>query len=137
VDGRWYLVDLPGYGFAQVSRSERASFQELLGGYVDTRERLAGVIWLLDIRRDPSEEDLEMGERFAGRGVPLLVAITKADKLTRTNQQARVREIVRAAGIDADQAILTSAQTGEGIDDLRDSIAALVAGRADGRTGGR
>jgi GTP-binding protein len=126
MDGRWYLVDLPGYGFARASHSDLADFRRLLRRYVETRERLAGAVWLLDIRRDPSEEDLEMGERFAEHSVPLLAAITKADKVTRAHRDARVREILKVIAVPEDQVILTSAQSGEGIKDLRDSIAALV-----------
>ena len=127
MDGQWYLVDLPGYGFAKVSHGERAAFRQLLADYVNTRERLAGAVWLLDIRRDPSPEDLEMGKRFADRAVPILAAITKSDKVTRIHRRERLRTILDAVGIPEDQAILTSAQTGEGIEDLRDSINALVA----------
>lgn len=127
MDGQWYLVDLPGYGFAKVSHGERAAFRQLLADYVNTRERLAGAVWLLDIRRDPSPEDLEMGKRFADRAVPILAAITKSDKVTRIHRRGRLRTILDAVGIPEDQAILTSAQTGEGIEDLRDSINALVA----------
>jgi GTP-binding protein len=127
MDGQWYLVDLPGYGFAKVSHGERAAFRQLLADYVNTREHLAGAVWLLDIRRDPSPEDLEMGKRFADRAVPILAAITKSDKVTRIHRRERLRTILDAVGIPEDQAILTSAQTGEGIEDLRDSINALVA----------
>ena len=127
MDGQWYLVDLPGYGFAKVSHGERAAFRQLLADYVNTRERLAGAVWLLDIRRDPSPEDLEMGKRFADRAVPILAAITKSDKVTRIHRRERLRTILDAVGIPEDQAILTSAQTGEGIEDLRGSINALVA----------
>lgn len=127
MDGQWYLVDLPGYGFAKVSHGERAAFRQLLADYVNNRERLAGAVWLLDIRRDPSPEDLEMGKRFADRAVPILAAITKSDKVTRIHRRGRLRTILDAVGIPEDQAILTSAQTGEGIEDLRDSINALVA----------
>ncbi len=137
VDGTWYLVDLPGYGFAKASHADRAAFGELVKAYLASRQHLVGVVWLLDIRRDPSEEDLAMGDRFAETGVPLLAAITKADKVTLTHRKPRIREIARAAGVAEEQAILTSSLSGEGIEDLRDSILALVSGRAGVRTGGR
>src|SRR6185503_7433748 len=105
------------YGFARASNTDRAAFHRLLEDYVASRERLAGVVWLLDIRRDPSDEDLQMGERFAERATPVLAVITKADKLTRTHRTRRVREILEAANIPYEQAIVTSATSGEGIDD--------------------
>ncbi len=78
MDGRYLLVDLPGYGYAKASKSERHGFSQLIRGYLSSRAQLAGVIWLLDIRRDPSPEDLEMAGMLAERGVPVLVVVTKA-----------------------------------------------------------
>ena len=127
VDGRWYLVDLPGYGFARASHQDRRAFQQLLTEYVEGRKLLAGAVWLLDIRREPSPEDLAMGRRFAAKAVPVLAAITKADKVPRGRRQARLLSIAAAVNLPEEQAILTSTQTGEGVDDLRDSISALVA----------
>jgi GTP-binding protein len=134
VDGRWYLVDLPGYGFARASHTERAAFGRLVRKYVETRPNLAGAVWLLDIRRDPSPEDLEMGQRFAEQSIPLLAALTKADKVPSGQRAARVREILRAVNLPGEQAVVTSTLSGEGIEDLRKSLEALVktAGRVDG-----
>lgn len=129
MDGRWYLVDLPGYGFAKAPHADRTAFRRLLDDYVRSRERLAGAVWLLDIRRDPSEEDLEMGERFAERGVPVLVAITKSDKVSSSRRAERLNRILIAVQIPKDQAILTSVVSGEGVVDLRDSIENLVRAR--------
>jgi GTP-binding protein len=126
VDERWYLVDLPGYGFASASHAERAAFGKLVDDYVGTRERLAGAVWLLDIRRHPSDEDLEMGRRFAQREVPVLAAITKADKLGRNQWRPRVHEILAAVNLPEDQSIVTSALSGVGVEDLRNSILALI-----------
>ncbi|HEV8456210.1 MAG TPA: ribosome biogenesis GTP-binding protein YihA/YsxC, partial [Gemmatimonadales bacterium] len=78
-----YLVDLPGYGFARASKSDRAGYRKLVTGYLRTRETLAGIVWLLDIRHDPSREDLEMQELLVESGRPVLATFTKADKLTR------------------------------------------------------
>jgi GTP-binding protein len=126
VDGRWYLVDLPGYGFARASHADRAAFRRLLDGYIKTRERLAGVVWLLDVRRELSPEDLEMGDRFAERAVPVLAAITKADKLPRGQREEQVKAIIRSVKLPEDQCVVTSALSGEGIEDLRKSIEGLV-----------
>jgi GTP-binding protein len=119
-------VDLPGYGFAKASRADRAAFRRLLDRYVGTRERLAGAVWLLDIRREPSPEDLEMGTRFAERNVPVLAAITKSDKVAFGKRAGRIQAILDAVKLPRDQSILTSAVSGEGVTDLRDSIENLV-----------
>ncbi len=91
VDDRYYLVDLPGYGYARASKPDRRRFHALLQEYLSTREPLAGVIWLLDVRREPSPDDHEVAELLARRGVPVLAAITKADKLSRTRRGERAR----------------------------------------------
>ena len=126
VDGRFYLVDLPGYGFARVSKVERGSFRRLLTDYLSTRDKLAGVVWLLDIRREPSAEDLDMANLLAVRGVPVLVAVTKADKLSRGRRLQRIAEILSAIEVHQDQCIVTSALKREGIDELQKSVLELV-----------
>jgi GTP-binding protein len=127
VADRYYLVDLPGYGYARASRTERRRFVALLRDYLSSREPLAGVVWLLDVRRDPVDEDREMANHVAGRGVPILVAITKADKFGRGRRIDRRRAILDAIGIPEEQCVLTSARTRDGIQDLRDAIEHLVA----------
>lgn len=126
VDERYYLVDLPGYGYAQVSKTVRQDLYTLLRRYFSERTLLAGVVWLLDIRREPSPDDLEMGALIGERGIPVLVAITKSDKFGRGQQGQRTRAILDAVQIPADQCVVTSAQTKDGIEDLRDSIQAFV-----------
>jgi GTP-binding protein len=126
IDERYYLVDLPGYGYAKASKTVRQDLQGLLKRYFSERTLLAGVVWLLDIRREPSPDDLEMGALIGERGIPVLVAITKADKFGRGRRGERTRAILDAVQIPADQCVVTSAQTKDGIDDLRDSIQAFV-----------
>ncbi|HXE58873.1 MAG TPA: ribosome biogenesis GTP-binding protein YihA/YsxC [Gemmatimonadales bacterium] len=120
-----YLVDLPGYGFARTSKTARAAFRRLIGEAL-ARPRLVGVVWLLDIRHDPSADDREMHRRLAERGVPVLAALTKADKLGR-QQQLRRRAAIRAAlGLQDDQVQVTSSATGLGIADLAESVLAAI-----------
>jgi len=126
VGGSFYLVDLPGYGYARASKKERRGFEALLREYLSARKALAGVVWLLDVRRDPSAEDREMAAILIERGVPVLVAITKGDKLGRGKRAERTREISEALAIEEDQCIVTSSRTRDGIEELRDTIEALV-----------
>ncbi len=126
VDDRLYLVDLPGYGYARVAKTERRRFSQLIDGVLGSRHNLAGVVWLLDIRRSPSEEDIALAQRLAAHGVPSLVAITKGDKVSRGRRPEHVRAILHSISVPDDQAIVTSVVTKEGIDDLRDSIVGLV-----------
>lgn len=126
---RFYLVDLPGYGFARASKSERAGYRQLVSGYVRTRESLAGIVWLLDIRHPPSRDDRDMQELLAASGRPVLAVLTKADKLTRSATRSRVRELAEDLGLRPDQVELTSSRTGLGIAELATSITAAAGGR--------
>jgi len=127
---RWgpdcYLVDLPGYGWARAAEAERAAWRRLAENYLARRETLAGVVWLLDIRRSPSPDDRALGARLVQRGVPTLVALTKADQVTRGQRTARAASIALELGLDAAEFVLTSSRTREGAEDLRDSVLAHV-----------
>ena len=122
-----YLIDLPGYGYAQVSKAERARFSKLIERYLETRASLAGVVWLLDVRRDPSADDIALSDKLAQWEVPVLVAITKGDKLGRGKRASQMHEILAKVGLTEDQAVMTSAVTKEGVDDLQESILGLAA----------
>ena len=122
----FYLVDLPGYGYARANKADRAGFGRLIDGYLKARSTVAGVVWLLDIRHDPSVEDLEMREALAAADCPVLVVLTKADKLGRTARQAQVKKLGRALDLPEDQLQPTSIRTGDGIADLGTSILAAV-----------
>jgi GTP-binding protein len=119
-----YLVDLPGYGFARASKIDRAGYRKLVTGYLRSREALAGIVWLLDIRHDPSREDREMQELLVEGGRPVLAVLTKADKLTRSALRQRERELAQTLGLRADQLQVTSSRTGMGITELATSIVA-------------
>lgn len=121
----FYLLDLPGYGYAKASQAERAGFRQLVEGVVH-RDRLIGVVWLLDVRREPSSDDLAMQDAFAAGGTPVLAAVTKGDKVPRRDRERRLATLRQALALPDEQVIATSARTGEGIDELRDAIAALV-----------
>lgn len=120
-----YLLDLPGYGFAKVSHKERERYQALVRGVLLTRPTLTGVLWLLDLRHDPSAEDQVFADLLAERGVPVLVALTKADKLPYGQRQRRHRGLVEALRLPPEQVIVTSSTSGLGIDELGDSLIAL------------
>ena len=121
-----YLVDVPGYGWAKASRPERAAWRKLVEGYVAEREHLAGVLWLLDMRRDPSPDDHAMGAILATRGVAVLAVLTKADQVPRGSRRTRQTAILTALGLEDDASVVTSAQSGEGMEDLRESVLGLV-----------
>jgi GTP-binding protein len=124
----FYLVDLPGYGFARASKGARAGYRKLVNDYLRTRATLAGVVWLLDIRHQPSVDDLAMQALLAESGRPVLVVLTKADKLTRSGVHPRVHQLAEALGLQQDQIEVTSSQSRMGIAELATSIVAAAAG---------
>jgi GTP-binding protein len=122
----FYLIDLPGYGFAKASKSVRLGYRKLVEGYLRRRDMLAGVVWLLDIRHLPSKEDVAMQELLIEAGAAVLAVFTKADKLGRQAQATQSRAIARALGLDESQTQLVSSETGQGIADLGASILAAL-----------
>ncbi|MEO7238658.1 MAG: ribosome biogenesis GTP-binding protein YihA/YsxC [Gemmatimonadales bacterium] len=126
----FYLVDLPGYGFARASKGARAGYRKLVTAYLRTRSSLAGIVWLLDIRHQPSADDLEMQELLAESGCPVLAVFTKADKLTRSTQPVRARQLAEALGLREDQVQLTSSQSKLGITELAATIVAAAGGES-------
>jgi GTP-binding protein len=83
INKAWYLVDLPGYGFAKVSKTERQKFEKMINNYLFERENLINTFVLVDIRHEPQEIDLEFMEKLGVNGVPFSIIFTKADKLSK------------------------------------------------------
>ncbi len=122
-----YLIDLPGYGYARASKAARAGFQRLLRRALTERAALRGAVWLLDIRRSPSAGDQEIRELLAARRLPVLAVLTKADKLSRANQDAQRRLISAALDLQEDQVQVCSSTAGFGITDVAESVLSLMA----------
>jgi GTP-binding protein len=118
----FYLVDLPGYGYARASQAERRRYRELLAHYLKKRERLAGVVWLLDLRHPPSQDDLAMQELLVAASRATLAVFTKADKFSHAQRLARERELAAALGLAQDQVQVVSSKSGLGIAELGQSI---------------
>lgn len=124
-DHALYFLDLPGYGYARAAKSDLAAFARIVH-HVLHRPRLCGVVWLLDIRHEPSAGDRAMQDLLAGAETRVLAAATKADKLSRAQQGERERALRQALALDEDQIVVTSARTGHGMPELREAIAALA-----------
>jgi len=110
------LVDLPGYGYARVSRSERNSWQGMIEGYLSEREGLRAAILLQDLRRDVSDDETLLLDWLDEHTIFSLVAVTKIDKLKRMRRGKRLRELRAQLPIAPARVVATSAETGEGID---------------------
>ena len=114
--------------FAKPARQSQAAWRPLLKRYLAKTPQLAGVVHLLDIRREPSDDDIAMLDLLAELEMPVIVVLTKRDKLSRKAAEDRAGEIARQLELDADQVILFSAVTGEGRDELAGAIMSAVAG---------
>ncbi len=127
VNENFVLVDLPGYGYARVSMEAKSSWRPLIEGYVRKSKALRGVVVLLDVRRDPSDDDMHMIGFLADLELPVLIAVTKVDKLSAKRAAERVAAIEKWLGLDPDQVVPFSAITGEGRDELAAAVMSLVA----------
>ena len=132
VDDKFYLVDLPGYGFAKVSKKTRAAWMALFRRYLLAGDRPMALFHLLDVRHQPTREDLEVSGWVRESGHPFALAVTKIDKIGTNSRSGRFQEIIQALGVPADTPFFpTSAAKGTGreemvgwVDDLLDAHAA-------------
>ncbi len=137
VNGQFVLVDLPGYGYAKISKERRAAWKPLIEGYLRQSPLLTGLVQLLDLRRDPSPDDIVMLDLLAELAVPTLVVATKADKLRPKERADRLAALGGAIGMPAEDVIPFSSVTGEGRDELASAIESLVATPPQWRTAPR
>jgi GTP-binding protein len=126
VNNTFVLVDLPGYGYARISKTKKAEWRPMIDSYLRRTTQLRGIVLLLDIRREPSEDDRAMLDFLADLGVPTIVALTKADKLTKADARETVAKISRILALEPDQVIQFSAHSGEGRVELLEAITLLV-----------
>jgi GTP-binding protein len=127
VNGTFVLVDLPGYGYARVSKERRAEWRPLIESYLRSTDQLRGVVQLLDSRHDATGDDLQMLNYLGEVGVPTIIVLTKIDKVAPKERQQRRANIAAAIGADDDQVIAFSATTGEGRNELAEAIESLLA----------
>jgi len=127
VNDAFHLVDLPGYGYARVSKAAKDAWRPLIEGYLQTSEHLRGVVQLVDARHPPSRDDLRMMEFLASVGVPTIVVATKVDKLSRAEREPTLARLAAQVGVEDEQLIPFSARTGEGRDELAHALVSLLA----------
>lgn len=123
VDDRFYLVDLPGYGYAKVSKKMKEAWGELIESYLTRSESLIGLVLLLDARREPTPEDLQLLAWLEARQLPAMLVLTKADKLSRNQLNQKLALAERELGLPA---IASSIKTGQGKRELARAVMELV-----------
>ena len=125
-DGAWYLVDLPGFGYAKVSKSSRVKWQRTSEQYLTGRENLMCVMLLIDSRLEPQKVDLEFMAWMGENGLPFVLVFTKLDKLNKTEREEflpRYEAEMLKQWHKMPPVYVTSAETGEGCAELRQFIA--------------
>jgi len=117
INGTFYFVDLPGYGYARVPHAVTDAWAPMIEGYLKETPELAAVVVLLDSRREPDDRDKRLIAWLKQTAIPTIYALTKADKMNRQEADRALRSIGAELGI-ADSLVLTSSKSGHGIKDL-------------------
>lgn len=122
------MVDLPGYGYAKVSDSERRRWSELIEGYFDEDRDLRLVLQLWDMRHDPSKDDYQMLNYMVERGIPFIIVLTKSDKLNKSERAKRLAAFdTILADLEGVTVVPFSAVNGEGADEIRSILDQVIA----------
>lgn len=124
-DGEWYLVDLPGYGYAQRGKAQREQLQKLIEGYVLDRHQLTNLFVLIDVRHDPQKIDMEFMDWLGEHGVPFSIIFTKADKLSNAAVERNVeayKNELKLSWEELPQIFITSSEKPRGRDEVLDYI---------------
>ncbi|MGB5883312.1 MAG: ribosome biogenesis GTP-binding protein YihA/YsxC [Desulfobulbales bacterium] len=122
LDNCIYLVDLPGYGYARVSKKTQAAWQDLITAYLETRKNLKCVVVIVDLRHELKIADLQLVDWLRSVGVPFLLVYTKADKLS-ANQRSKNAAVLDAGfGVTKSDRLMFSAKTGMGRDNLLQAL---------------
>ncbi len=121
INDEWYLVDLPGYGYARRSKTERAKWEKMIKGYILNRENLLTLFTLIDVRHEPQKNDMEFIEWLGISKIPFVMIFTKADKLTRNQLESNLaayKKQMLNSWEELPPMIVTSSETGLGKDEF-------------------
>ncbi len=129
IDDKWYLVDLPGYGFAKVSKEKRRDFEKMIFDYLINRENLTCLFVLLDIRLKPQAVDIEFMNRMVENEIPFYIVFTKADKLSQKQVNESVdtyKNFLLESWVELPEIFITSAEKHVGREGILASIDELI-----------
>jgi len=122
INDRFYFVDLPGYGYAKVSKREKAQWKGLIEAYLTDTPLITGIFQLIDIRHDPGQHDLQMLQWLEHHRLPYAIILTKADKLSRNQIRKQQHHLAKSFGLSVERAIPSSSSSGLGIDQIWKAI---------------
>ena len=114
----FYLVDLPGYGFAKVDKQEKLRWGQMMDGYFEKAEDLRLTLHLVDIRHEPTQDDIQMNMYLRAKCIPFMVVCTKSDKISRGARMKHLAPICRALQVQPWQVLCFSSENGDGRDQL-------------------
>jgi len=126
INKAFLFVDLPGYGYAKVPASVKKTWGPMVETYLSTRKTLKGVVLIMDIRREPGQQELNFIDWLDYYSIPSILTLTKADKLSKTKQIKQHLSIAKALGVDNNDLILFSAKTRLGKDSVWDAVEQLI-----------
>jgi GTP-binding protein len=126
VDNLVYLVDLPGYGYAQVPKTMQAGWQRLISMYLEGRSTLRCVVVIIDIRHSPKKQDFQLLQWLRSKNITFLPVYTKADKLSANERSKNGALLDAGLSISSGQRILFSAKSGLGLDQLQESLENII-----------
>jgi len=122
----WRFVDFPGYGYAKVPVEIKKRWRPMVESYLTSRVNLRGMVWLLDIRREVSKEDLQLWDWLQVKQVPVIIVVTKADKLSKNKRNKQAASIAKSLGRKAQELIQFSATSGEGKDEIWQALLRIL-----------
>ena len=126
INEEFSFVDIPGYGYAKVPPSVKKTWGPMIETYITTRKTIKGVVLIMDIRRIPRLEEMNMLDWLNHYDIPSVPVLTKSDKLSKTRQQKQLREITNTLSADKDNLILFSAKSRQGKDEVWDAVKKLI-----------
>lgn len=127
IDDKLRFVDVPGYGYAKVSKSERAKWGKMIEEYLTSRDNLRAVVSLVDLRHDPTADDVQMYEFLKYYEIPVIIVATKADKIPRGKWNKHEAAIKKKLNFEASDAfVIFSSETRQGFDPAWDAILTAI-----------
>ena len=131
----FHLIDLPGYGFAKVDKAEKDRWGKMMQDYFEQADELRHVFCLVDIRHDPTQDDINMNSFLRQMGIPFTVIATKADKISRAARSKQLAPICRALMVQPWEVICWSSEDGTGRDKVQELLDKLLAEPEEERDG--
>lgn len=122
----FHLVDLPGYGFAKVDKAEKIRWGKMMDDYFQTSTQLFHVLHLVDIRHDPTQDDITMNRYLRDMGIPFTIVATKADKISRGARMKQIAPICRGMLVQPWEVMVYSSEDGTGREELLGKIGSLL-----------